>query len=108
MGIMTLVNKVKRSKGIQEVEKKRKLNIAWILENKGDLLENYPNRWVVVDEESIQLVEIDFSNMYRNMRNRGLNDTLVYYYVIELDPPPIFVTPVEIEYDWSEKAGWYN
>ena len=71
MGIMTLVNKVKRSKGIQEVEKKRKLNIAWILENKGDLLENYPNRWVVVDDESIQLVEIDFSNMYRNMRNRG-------------------------------------
>ena len=106
--MIPLVNKVKRSKGIQEVEEKRKLNIAWIIENQGDLLENYPNRWVVVDNESIQMVETDFSMMYRNMRNRGLNDSLVYYYVIALDPPPILVTPVEMEYDWSEKAGWYS
>lgn len=108
MGIMTLVGKVKRSKGIQEVEEKRKLNIAWILANREDLLENYPNRWIAVDDESIRLVDTDFSMLYRNMRNRGLNDSLVYYYAVALDPPPILVTPVEMEYDWSEKAGWYS
>ena len=108
MGIMTLVNKVKKSKGIHDVEEKRKLNLAWILENREDLLENYPNRWISVDDESIQRVETDFSILYTTMRNRGLNDSLVYHYVIAFDPPPIFVTPVEMEYDWSEKAGWYS
>ena len=105
---MTLVGKVKRSKGLADAEEKRKLNVNWIIENKSDLLENYPNRWIAVDNENIQLVEIDFSQLYKNMRNRGENDSLVYFYVIALEPPPILVTPMEMEYDWATEAGWHN
>ena len=105
---MTLVGKVKRSKGLADAEEKRKLNVNWIIENKSDLLENYPNRWIAVDNENIQLVEIDFSQLYKNMRNRGENDSLVYSYVISLEPPPILATPMEMEYDWATEAGWHN
>ena len=105
---MTLVGKVKRSKGLADAEEKRKLNVNWIIENKSDLLENYPNRWIAVDNENIQLVEIDFSQLYKNMRNRGENDSLVYFYVIALEPPPILATPMEMEYDWATEAGWHN
>ena len=105
---MTLVGKVKRSKGISEAEEKRKLNANWIIENKGDLLENYPNRWIAVDNESIQLVETDFSQLYKNMRNRGEHDSLVYFYVVDLEPLPILATPMEMEYDWSTEAGWHS
>ena len=70
---MTLMNKVKKTKAISEIDEKRQLNVAWIIENQSDLLENYPNRWIAVDNESIQLVDLDFFLLYRNMRNRGSN-----------------------------------
>ena len=48
---MTLMNKVKKTKAISEIDEKRQLNVAWIIENQSDLLENYPNRWIAVDNE---------------------------------------------------------
>ena len=105
---MTLMNKVKKTKAISEIDEKRQLNVAWIIENQSDLLENYPNRWIAVDNESIQLVDLDFFLLYRNMRNRGANRSFVYYHAVNYNPPAILMTPVEMEYEFDIEAGWQS
>ena len=105
---MTLMDKVKKTKAISEIEEKRKLNTAWVIENQTDLLENYPNRWIAVDNESILLVDTDFFMLYRNMRNRGSNSSLIYYHAVNFNPPAILVTPVEKEYEWDIESGWQD
>ena len=105
---MTLMNKVKKTKAISEIDEKRQLNVACIIENQSDLLENYPNRWIAVDNESIQLVDLDFFLLYRNMRNRGSNSSLVYYHAVNYNPPAILMTPVEMEYEFDIEAGWQS
>ena len=67
----------------QEVvdNRNREANIAWIMANRQDLIENYPSRWIAVDRESVQLVHIEFDPLFKIMHERaGLNGSLVFYY----------------------------
>lgn len=104
---MALLQRAKKAKAMSEVEKARELNSLWILNNRNELLDNFSSKWVAVDNESIQLADNDPFVLYRAMRNRGSADTVVYFYVNTFEPPLILHTPVKLEYEWSEEAGWY-
>lgn len=104
---MAILEKAKKAKAISEVEKARELNSLWVLNNRQELLDSFSNKWVAVDSESIQLVDNDPFILYRSMRNRGIADSVVYFYVNAFDPPMIFETPMKLEYEWTEEAGWH-
>ena len=56
-------------------------NIDWVLENRQDLVDNYPNRWVAVDFNRVQCVTVDFSEVFQIMEGRqALSGSLVFYY----------------------------
>lgn len=102
----TMIEKAKRAKMASEVETQRKRNREWIFVNKEDLLGNFPSRWIAVDNEAIQLVDPDLFMLYRNIRNRGQADTVVYFFVNNFEPPLILETSMELEYEWNTNAGW--
>ena len=41
------------------VDAQKSANINWILENRIELTDNYPNRWLAVENESVQIVDIE-------------------------------------------------
>ena len=47
-----------------EVEINRAANVQWVLDNRSDLTENYPNRWAAIDVgldgPAVQFVDIEF------------------------------------------------
>jgi len=106
--VASLMEKAKKAKISSEVESQRKRNREWILVNKEDLLGNFPSRWIAVDNEAIQLVDQDLFVLYRNIRNRGQADSVVYFFVNNFEPPLMVETPVELEYEWNTSAGWIS
>ena len=76
----------------QEVEDKKAVqaNIAYILENREDWLNSFPNRWIVVDGGNLQLTQIGFYEAARIMAQReALTSTVVFFYVNNFEPPLI-------------------
>ena len=64
-----------------EDENSTRKNIAWIMENRQDLVDNYPNRWIAVDLEVVQCVNIDFQEVMQIMEGRvALTGSLVFYF----------------------------
>lgn len=56
-------------------------NIDWILENRQDLVDNYPNRWIAVDWGRVQCVTLEFPEVMQIMEGRqALSGSLVFYY----------------------------
>ena len=96
----------KKAKVASEVESQRKKNREWVFVNKDDLLNNFPSKWVAVENEAIQLVDNDLFALYRNIRNRGQADSVVYFFVNNFEPPLIVETSLELEYEWNTSAGW--
>ena len=47
------------------IELQRKANVQWILDNRSDLTENYPNRWMAVENQSVQIVDIDVFTVFK-------------------------------------------
>jgi len=102
----TMIEKAKKAKIASEVGAQRKRNREWVFANKEDLLGNFPSRWIAIDNESIQLVDQDLFVLYRNIRNRGLADSVVYFFVNNFEPPLLLETSMELEYEWNTSAGW--
>ncbi len=62
-------------------ENSARKNVAWIMENRQDLVDSYPNRWVAVDLEVVQCVNIDFQEVMQIMEGRGaLTGSMVFYF----------------------------
>ena len=59
-----------------------------------------------MENEAIQLVDNDLFALYRNIRNRGQADSVVYFFVNNFEPPLIVETSLELEYEWNTSAGW--
>jgi len=106
--VSTIIEKAKRAKVASDVEAQRKRNREWVFVNKEDLLGNFPSRWIAVDNEAIQLVDQDLFILYRNIRNRGQADSVVYFFVNNFEPPLLLETPLELEYEWNTNAGWIS
>ena len=102
----TMIEKAKKAKVASEVESQRKKNREWVFVNKDDLLNNFPSKWVAVENEAIQLVDNDLFALYRNIRNSGQADSVVYFFVNNFEPPLIVETSLELEYEWNTSAGW--
>ena len=59
------------------VELQRKANVQWILDNRNDLTENYPNRWMAVENQSVQIVDIDVFTVFKIMDMRDCSHATV-------------------------------
>ena len=84
-----------------EVEIGRASNVQWCMENRIDLAENYPNRWVAVetagpDGPSVQLVDIDLFQLFKIMSMRETPLSTVYYLCNTFEPPVILGIPPEV------------
>ena len=80
-------------KDSQETE----LNISWIMENREDLSINFPNRWLAVDKEAIQIVNLDLFEVVKIMKGRQeLNSSIVFYFS-NLYEIPIIVKLCNVE-----------
>ena len=104
----TMIEKAKKAKITSEVESQRKRNREWVFVNKDDLLGNFPSKWIAVDNEAIQVVDNDLFALYRNIRNRGQADSVIYFFVNNFEPPLILETSLELEYEWNTSAGWIS
>ena len=50
---------MKKARVMDDIRKLRQVNIDWILSNRQELLENFPNKWVAVKEGAVQLADAE-------------------------------------------------
>ena len=56
-------------------------NVRWILANQKDLIDNYPNRWVAIDNGAVQMAGPEFFPIFQAMHGRQvLGGSFVFYY----------------------------
>ena len=100
-----VISKIKKEVGkvkmIAEVESQRAANIKWILDNRTELTDNYPNRWLAVEKESVQIVDVDLFTVFKIMDMRGPISATVYYLCNDYQMPVLLVSPPEV---WSNVA----
>ena len=75
------------------VESQRTANINWVLENRIELTENYPNRWLAVDNESVQIVDIELFPIFRIMDQRRSSPATVFYLCNDYEIPVLLTVP---------------
>ena len=113
-----VLSKFKREVGkvkmIAEVESRRDANIKWILNNRMELLENFPNQWAAVeislnefDEVDLRQsvnVRFDLYELGKDCANNHAPSSTVYYLcnypIDEREKPVMLVAPQEVwKYD---------
>ena len=97
-----------------EVETQRDANIKWILNNRLELLENFPNQWAAVEVRYDEFGEVDLRqsvhvrfdilDLYRECSKNNVPSSTVYYLcnypIDETERPVLLVAPQEIwKYD---------
>lgn len=88
---------------IAEVEAQREANIKWVLDNRQELIDNYPNRWLAIEKESVQFVDIDLFPIFKVMDMRLSPPSTVYYLCNNYEVPVLLVTPREVWRDDAER-----
>ena len=88
-----------------EVEINRSAIVQWLLSNRSDLIENYPNRWaaidVGVDGPAVQFVDIELFEVFKIMAMREASSSTIYHLCNAYHPPVILVAPPEV---WQNDA----
>ena len=83
-----------------EVEINRSANVQWLLENRSDLIDNYPNRWAAIDVgldgPAVQYVDIELFEVFKVMSMRNASSATVYHLCNAYHPPVILVAPAEV------------
>jgi|TARA_R110000744_G_scaffold153184_2_gene267538 hypothetical protein len=101
-----VLSKIKREVGkvkmIAEVEVQRSANIKWVMENRVELTDNYPNRWLAVDKEAVQIVDIELFPIFKIMDMRGPTSSVVFYLCNDYQTPVLLVSPQEVWQNVSE------
>jgi hypothetical protein len=87
-----------------EVEINRAANVQWVLDNRSDLTENYPNRWAAIDVgldgPAVQFVDIEFFPVFKVMTMRESATSAIYYLCNDYKIPVMVVSPPEVwQYD---------
>ena len=84
------------------VEYQKSANINWVLENRIELTENYPNRWLAVDNESVQIVDIELFPIFKIMDQRRSSPATVFYLCNDYEIPVLLTMPREVWRNDSE------
>jgi len=92
-----LKEKARISKELKQMREGRKANVEWIMNNRQELIGNFPNKWAAIDDGAIQLVDDDVARLCRLMQGRGGSSTLVYYHCTTIVPPMMLVRSEEVE-----------
>ena len=83
-----------------EVEINRAANVKWLLENRTDLIDNYPNRWAAIDiglnGPAVQHVDIELFEVFKVMSMRESSSATIYHLCNAYHPPVILVAPPEV------------
>jgi len=83
-----------------EVEINRAANVQWVLDNRSDLTENYPNRWAAIDVglngPAVQFVDIEFFPVFKVMTMRESASSAIYYLCNDYQIPVMVVSPPEV------------
>ena len=87
---------VRKARVMEDIRKLRKVNLDWILANRQELLENFPNKWVAVKDEAVQLADIELFALFKLMSSREDAEGLVYYLCNSFSPPVVFEYPIEV------------
>ena len=89
--------KAKVSRELKEIKEARKVSVDWIVNNRQELLENFPNKWVAVSNGEVQLADDDIMRLYSIMEQRGGSRSMVYYCCNTYTPPMVLVRSEEVE-----------
>ena len=89
--------KAKVSRELKEIREARKVSVDWIVNNRQELLENFPNKWVAVSNGEVQLSDDDIMRLYSIMEQRGGSRSMVYYCCNTYTPPMVLVRSEEVE-----------
>ena len=89
--------KAKVSRELKEIREARKVSVDWIVNNRQELLENFPNKWVAVSNGEVQLADDDIMLLYSIMEQRGGSRSMVYYCCNTYTPPMVLVRSEEVE-----------
>ena len=87
----------KVSRELKEIREARKVSVDWIVNNRQELLENFPNKWVAVSNGEVQLADDDIMRLYSIMEQRGGSRSMVYYCCNTYTPPMVLVRSEEVE-----------
>ena len=84
------------------VEVQRLANINWILDNRADLTDNYPNRWLAVENESVQIVDVELFIIFKIMDQRRSSPATIFYLCNDYEIPVLLTMPREVWRNDSE------
>ena len=89
--------KARIARELKELREGRKASVDWILNNRQELLENFPNKWVAVVDGEVQLADDDIMRLYSIMEKRENGRLVVFYCCNIATPPMVFVRSEEVE-----------
>ena len=67
----SFIDKAKEEVEKSDVEKKRCQNYEYIVNNKDYLINNFPNHWIVIKNQSVFRANHDFDYMLMLLKNSG-------------------------------------
>jgi len=102
MVLSKLKKEVGKVKMNATVEAQKSANINWILENRMDLTDNYPNRWLAVENESVQIVDVELFIIFKIMDQRRSSPATVYYLCNDYEIPVLLTMPREVQRNDSD------
>jgi len=92
-----LKEKARISKELKQMREGRRANVEWIMNNRQELVDNFPNKWAAIDNGAMQLVDEDVVRLCRLMLGRGGSSTMVYFHCTTFVPPMLLVRSEEVE-----------
>ena len=98
-----VLEKARKIRKMDEIRKSRQENIDYILENRQELVENFTNKWLSVNNGAVELADDELFILYKfvNGREEGA-DSRVFYLSNLFEPALILIRPTEVEYDSSK------
>ena len=89
--------KARMSRELKELREGRKVNVDWIINNRQELMENFPNKWVAVAGGVVLLADNDIMRLYSIIEKREDSPFVVFYCCNNAIPPMAFVRSEEVE-----------
>jgi hypothetical protein len=74
------------------MQNERDSNKLYIFQNRSDLAENFPNRWVAIKDGRVQLADVDLFDLFKIMIKRGEDLGDIVFYLCNLYENPLMVT----------------
>ncbi|MAH45383.1 hypothetical protein CMI37_06115 [Candidatus Pacearchaeota archaeon] len=96
------IGKAKRIREIDDIRKARQENIDYVFNNRQELVESFPNKWMSVIDGAVELADDDMLALYHIISGREPNAGRIFYLSNLIEPALILIRPTEVEYDSSK------